>query len=125
MAGELGGGGRLARTGQPDEHDADRRRTAQVERSRFLAEQPLQLAVDELDEVLLGAEAPQHVLAERVLPDRLDEVADDADVDVGFEQREPDVPERVLDVPLADPSLALQLPPQALELLTQGFEHAL
>src|SRR4029453_9132971 len=107
MAGELGGGGRLAGTVQPDEHDDDRRRTAQVERSRFLAEQPLQLAVGELDEVLLGAEAPQDLPAPRGLPARVDEVAEDADVDVGFEQREPDVPERVLDVPLADPSLAL------------------
>ena len=57
------------------------------------------------------------------LLDRLDEVADDADVDVGLEERQPHVAQRLLDVALGDLSLALQLAPQGLELLAQGFEH--
>ena len=89
----------------------------------LLAQQPLQLAMDDLDEVLLGREAAQHLLTERVLLDRLDEVAHDRDVDVGFEERQAHVAQRFLDVPLGDSSLALQLAPQCFELLAQGFEH--
>src|SRR5262245_14280806 len=123
MAGELRGGRGLASAVEADQHDDDRRPSPEVERGGLLAEQALQLAMHELDEVLLGAQAPQHLLAERVLLDRLDEVADDADVDVGLEEREADVAQRLLDVSLADPSLPPQLAPQAVELLTQGFEH--
>src|SRR4029453_19610540 len=67
MAGELRGGRRLAGTVQADQHDDDRRGTAEVERSRLLAEQALQLAMHELDEVLLGARAPEHLLTEPAL----------------------------------------------------------
>jgi hypothetical protein len=79
--------------------------------------------MDELDEVLLGREAPQHLLAEGVALDGLDELLDDADVDVGLEERQAHVAQRLLDVLLGDLSLAAQLAPQAVELLAQGVEH--
>jgi hypothetical protein len=63
----------------------------------------------ELHEVLLGREALQNFLAERVLLDALDEVADDGDVDVGLEERETDVAQRLLDVLLRDLPLTLEL----------------
>jgi hypothetical protein len=36
-----------------------------------------------------------------------DEVADHLDIDVGFEQREPDLTQRLFDIALGDSSLAL------------------
>ena len=99
---ELRGGRRLAGAVQADEHQHDGRGPAEVERDALLAEQPDQLAMDELDEVLLGREAPQHLFAEGVLLDGLDELLDDADVDVGLEERQPHVAERLLDVALGD-----------------------
>ena len=79
--------------------------------------------MDELDEVLVGSEAAEDVLAERVAFDRVDEVSNDGDVDVGFEEREANVAQRFLDVSLADFPLPLQLSPQGFELLAQGIEH--
>ena len=66
-------------------------------------------------EMLLRREAPQHLLAEGVLLDGGDEVADDVQVDVGLEERQPYLAERILDVALGD----LALPPQFAQ---QGFE---
>ena len=59
-----------------------------------------------LDQVLLGRQRAQHFLAERLAFDVLDEVADDLDIDVGFEQREPDLAQRLFDIALGDPALA-------------------
>src|SRR5262249_43092241 len=92
-------------------------------RARLPAEQPHQLAVHELDEMLLRREAAQHLGPERVTLDRLDEVADDSDVHVGLEEREPHVAQRFLDVALGDPPLAPELAHQGIELLAQGIEH--
>src|SRR5881296_797040 len=79
--------------------------------------------MNEPQEVLLGGEAAQHLLTERVPLDRFDEVPDDLQVDVGLEERQAHIAERVLDVPFGDPSLALQLAQQGIELLRKSFEH--
>src|SRR5436309_1026217 len=120
---ELGGGGRLARAVETDEHHHDGRRPAEVERRGRAAERPHQLAVDQLDEVLFRREAAEHLLAEGVAFDRLDKVADDVEVDVGLEEREPHVAQRFFDVALGDPPLALQLAEERVELLAEGLEH--
>jgi len=73
--------------------------------------------------VLLRREAAEHLLAEGVAFDRLDEVADDVEVDVGLEEREPHVAQRFFDVALGDPPLALQLAEERVELLAEGLEH--
>ena len=63
VARELGGGGRLAGAVQADQHDDDRRRAAEVERDAACSPSSAdQLAMHELDEVLLGREAAQHLL---------------------------------------------------------------
>ena len=56
-----------------------------------------QLVVDDLDDLLAGREALRHVGAERARPHALDEVLDDLEVDVGLEQREPDLAHRARD----------------------------
>ena len=120
---ELGGGGGLPRAVETDQHDDGGRRAAELERRRGAAERPDELAVHELDEVLLRREAPQHLLAERVPLHGVDEVAHDRDVHVRFEQRQAHVTERFLDVALRDPPLALQLAEERVELLAEGLEH--
>ena len=62
-----------------------------------------------------GVSDAQHFLAERLVLDVLDEVADDPDIDVGFEQREPDLAQRLFDIALADPALALEFFENAFE----------
>ena len=60
---------------------------------------------DELEDVLLGRQRAQDFLAERLFLDVLDEVANHLDVDVGFEQREPDLAQGLIDVGFGNPAL--------------------
>ena len=89
---ELAGGGGLARALQPDHQHGDRRRGIEVERHRS---RPAQLldhhVVDDLHDLLAGADAVEHLGPERPLPDLADEVADHGQGHVGIEQREADL----------------------------------
>ncbi len=67
------------------------------------------------NQVLLGSERAQDFLTERLLLDVIDEVADDLDIDVGFEQREPDFAQGLFDIALGDPALSAQLFENAFE----------
>ena len=62
-----------------------------------LAHQLRQLVVDDLHDLLAGRQALEDLLAERLLAHARDEVADDGEVDVGLEQREPDLAHRARD----------------------------
>jgi len=64
--------------------------------------------VDDLHDLLAGGEALQHVGAEGALLHRRDELAHDAEVDVGLEQRQADLAHRPVDVVLAQPALAAE-----------------
>src|SRR5207244_898912 len=56
-----------------------------------------QLLVHGLHDLLPGREALQHLLADRSLSNLRDEVLDDLEVDVRFEQRKPDLAHRTRD----------------------------
>jgi hypothetical protein len=116
---ELRGAGRLSRAVQADQHEDDRARATEVERDGLLAERPHELAMHELHEMLLGREAREDVGAECVLLHGVDEVANDGDVHVRFKERETDVAQRLLDVPLGDLALSPQLAQQGVELLAE------
>src|SRR6516165_1909374 len=111
MTCELRGGGGLSGAVQADQHDHHRRRARELEPSRIAAERAHELAMYEADEVLLRREAPQYGFAECVLLHAFDELAYHADVDVGFQQRQAHVAERVLDVALGDLPLSPELAP--------------
>ena len=64
-----------------------------------------------------GVEALQHLLAARALPDLGDEVLDDLEVDVGLEQREPDLAHRLRDRLLVEAALAAKVAEGVLELV--------
>ena len=90
VEGQLGCRGRLARTLQAYEHDHVGRRPRQIQASR-LAQGGDQLLVDDLDHLLGRREALHHLGADTPLADALDKVLDDLKVDVGFQQRQPDL----------------------------------
>ena len=72
-------------------------------------EQVDELVVDDLDHLLAGGEAVEDVAPDGLLADTCHEVLDDLEVHVGFEQGEPDLAHRGLDVGLADPAAAGQV----------------
>ena len=78
------------------------------------AEDVDELVVDDLDDLLGGAEGGGDLLAEGADADVLDEVGDDVEVDVGLEQGEADLAEGFGDVLVGEGALA-----------AEGFEGAL
>ncbi len=65
--------------------------------------------MDDLHHLLAGRQALEHVLAERAFAHAGDEIADDVEVDVGLEQREPDLPHRARDRFLVEPAALPQV----------------
>ena len=55
--------------------------------------------------------------------DVLNKIADDFDIDVGFEQREPDFAERILDIALGDPALTLEFFENSFEAVAERIKH--
>src|SRR5437870_872824 len=94
---ELGGGGRLAGALEPGEEDHRRGASGERELRAAGAHQRSQLLVHRLHDLLAGREALQYLLTDRTLPNPGDEVLDDLEVDVGFEQRETDLAHRARD----------------------------
>ena len=62
------------------------------------AQETGELAEHDLDDLLTGREALPHLLADRRLADPVDELPRDLEVDVGFEQGQPDLAERLVHV---------------------------
>ena len=79
--------------------------------------------MDDLDELLVGREGAQDILAHRLRLHPLDEVLGDLEVDVGFEQRHAHVAQRLLDVRLGDPAGAADLAEHSFELVGERIEH--
>ena len=63
-----------------------------------VAEERQHLVADDLDDLLRRRQAPQDVLPHRPVAHAIDERLDDLEVDVGFEQRQPNLAQRRLDV---------------------------
>ena len=119
---ELGRRRRLARALEPAEHD-HRRRAAERELRVRRAHQLGQLLVDDLHDLLAGLEALQHVLPERALAHRADELLDDLEVDVGLEEREPDLARRARDRLLVEARAAPEVAHGVLEPVGERVEH--
>ena len=112
---ELGGGGRLARALQAGEQDHRRRPAGEREPRVAGAHQRRQLLLDDLHDLLAGSEALGHVRAERPLAHPRDEVLHHLEVDVGLEQREPDLAHRARDRLLVEAALLAQVAERALQ----------
>ena len=122
VAGELGARGRLARTLQAD-HRHDRRVARQVEGPVAGRQQRDELVVDDLDDLLAGRQAVEHLVADGPLADARDEVLDDLEVDVRLEQRQADLAHGGIDVGLADPAAAGQAAERLAQPVAEGVEH--
>jgi hypothetical protein len=70
------------------------------------AEKVNHLVAHDLDKLLLGREALEHILTHRLGFDRFEESLNDLDMDVGLKQGEADVTQGVIDVFLGDFALA-------------------
>ena len=73
--------------------------------------------------MLLGRERAQHLGAERLGFYVIDEIANDLDIDVGFEQGEPDFAQRFLDIALGDAALALEFFKDPFEAIAERVKH--
>ena len=80
--------------------------------------------VDDLDDLLGGIDARQHVLAERLGLDAGDEVVDDIEVDVGFEEGPADLAQAFVDIVGREPAAAAELLECLAEATGDAFEHA-
>ena len=81
--------------------------------------------MDDLDHLLAGGQALEHLGADGALADARDEVPDDLEVDVGLEQREPDLAHGGIDVGLADAAAAGQRAKGLTQSLAEGVEHGM
>ena len=123
---ELGGGRGLARPLQP-RHEDDGGQAGRCLQPLGLrpSEQLHHLVPHHPDHGLRGSQAPQDILARRADAHALEELLDDLEVDVGLEQREPDVAQGGVHVRLGEGAVAAQAAEDALELFAERIEHDL
>ena len=88
-----------------------------------VAEERQQLVADDLDDLLPRRQAPEDRLVHRPVADAVDERLDDLEVDVGLEQRQPDLAQRRLDVLGRQPDLAAQRLEDVLDAGAERLEH--
>src|SRR5258708_4002666 len=79
--------------------------------------------MEDLNDLLSGGNAAQHLFAERFLSYARDEFLRDLKVNVGFEQREPDLSQRVVDVLLGDRAMTAQVLENILQLIAELGKH--
>src|SRR5262249_15579870 len=77
-----------------------------------------------LDDRLRRREAPEDIFLHRPVAHTVDEGLDDLEIDVRFEEREPNLAQGGLDVLRRQPPLASQRLEHILEAIAQGVEHA-
>jgi len=99
---ELGGGGRLARALQPGHQDHGRRARGEGELAARSPHQLGELVVDRLDDGLAGVQGLGDLRALEPLAQGGGEVLDDLEVDIGLEQGETHLAQRLLDVVLRE-----------------------
>ena len=88
-----------------------------------VAEERQHLVADDPHDLLVRRQALEDVLVDRPIAHAIDERLDDLEVDVGFEQRQPDFPERQLDGLLREPALSANIAENVLEAAGKGLEH--
>src|SRR5262249_8015691 len=123
-AGELARVRRLSRTLKA-RHQHDRRWSRRVRDAHRLAAEGLdQLLVDDLDDLLRGVQRLVQLEPDRPFADARLEAADDPEVDVGLEEREPDLVQDFVDVLLAKAAAATQPLEDPVESVRECLEHA-
>ena len=94
-----------------------------MERAITGAEDRGQLLVHDLDDLLTGVEALEHLLADGTLAHSGDEVLDDAEVDVRLEQRQAHLAQGGIDVRLGNAAAATQAAEDAAQSFGKIVKH--
>ncbi len=108
MKRELGRRGGLAGPLQAG-HQDDRGRAPERELGITCPHQPREAVVHQLDDLLTRVQALEDVVAERVCLHTRDELLHDLEVDVGLEERQPDLAHRLVDGVLVEAPGAAEL----------------
>ncbi len=96
----------------------------EFEAGRVFAQQRDQLVADDLDDLLGGRERGEDFGADGFDANLLDQVADDVEVDVGFEQRDANFAQGFGDVLFGERALAAKGLEGALEFVSKVFKHS-
>jgi hypothetical protein len=121
---ELGRGRGLARALQARHQDDGGRRRSHPQRDRLgPREDRDHLVAHDAQHGLVGAEAPQHLLARGGYPHAVEQLLGDFEVDVRLEQRQTDLAQRGVDLGLAEHTVAPQGPEDPLKPLAQRLEQ--
>ena len=115
----------LAGSLQPGHQDDRRRLGGEVETRRVFAQQRDQLVAHDLDHLLGGRERGEHFSANSLGANVLDQVVDDLQVDVGFEQRDADLAQSLGDVFFSERALAAKVLEDALQFVGKVLKHGL
>ena len=123
QAAELAGERRLARALQAGEHDDGRRLLREPDAARLTTEDGDELLVDDLDDLLGRVQRLADLGAERALAHDVGELLDDRQGDVGVEQRQADVADRLVDVGLREPPLGAEVLEGVGQAVGEAVEH--
>ncbi len=96
---------------------------ANLKRAVSLPRSVDEFVADDLDDLLGGREGGEHFGSDGLDADVLDEVADDVEVDVGFEQGDADFAQGFGDVFFSEGALAAEGLEGALEFVCEVFKH--
>ncbi len=121
--GQFAGCGRFSGALQSGHQDHRRRLRGELEARRVAAEQLDQLVPNDLDDLFGGRKGSKHLGANGLHADVLDEVLDDVEVHVGFEQCNADLAQSFGDVFFGQRALASKGLEGALQLVCKGLEH--
>ena len=104
------------------ENDGGRLR-GEFEARGVFAEERDQFVADDLDDLLAGRERGEDFGADGLFANVFDEVADDVEVNVGFEQGDANLAESFGDVFFSERALAAEGLEDALEFVGEVFKH--
>jgi hypothetical protein len=120
---ELPSAGGFARALQADDHDGAWRLIREAEFRLVATEDVDQLVLDDLDDLLCRRECGEDFLAERFYLDVLDQLLNNAEVDVGLKQRHADLAQGGLHIRGGQLAFAAQALEHALQFFGQIIEH--
>ncbi len=121
---DLGAGRGLAGALEADHQDDDRRNGVEVEVGHRAAQHLDQVVVDDLDDHLARRDRADDIGADGLGTDRIDEVADDRQRHVGFEQGGANLAQGRVDVSFGERPAPPQLVEYVAQTFAQTFKHA-
>src|ERR1039458_10208476 len=122
---EFTGGGGFTGALQSGHEDDGGRLRGEFESRRVFAEEGDELVAHDFDDLLGGRKGSEDFSADRLDADVLDEVGDDIEVDVSFEQGYSDFTQGFGDVFFSERALTAEGFEGALELVCKVFKHGL